>query len=64
MGFTASDVITFPDDGIVVHNDGTYHRIRSGIAKPVSGQLDTAGNIFFVFCHDGSYLIPIFASVN
>jgi hypothetical protein len=64
MGLTATDVVTFAYNRVVMHNDGTYHWIGSGIASPVFSQLDASGYIFFVFCHHGSFLIPIFAFKN
>jgi hypothetical protein len=60
MSFSATDVVTFADNRIVMHNDGTYHWIGSGIASPVFSQLDASGYIFFVFCHHGSFLNSYF----
>ena len=64
MCFSTTDVVSFPDDGVVVNNDSTYHGVRSRITKPVFSQLNAAGDIFFVFCHDDSFLIFIFACEN
>jgi hypothetical protein len=64
MGFSTSDVITLTNDGVVMHDYGSHHRVRGRITKPILGELDTSGDIFFIFCHTGSVLIPIFASEN
>ena len=51
MRLATSDVITFADDGVLMYDDGSYHRVGGCIALPVLGQLDASGDIFFVFCH-------------
>ena len=52
MRLSATDVVSFSDDGVVVHNDSAYHRVGGCVAEPVVCQLQAAGNIFFIFCHN------------
>jgi hypothetical protein len=64
MSLSASDMITFSDNGVVMYNYCSDHWVGSGITFSITGQLDTPCNIFFVFCHHRFYLIPIFAFKN
>ena len=52
MCLSATDVVALSNNGIVIYDDSTYHRIRSCVTESVVCQLQTTGNIFFIFCHN------------
>ena len=49
MAFSATHMVTFPDDFPVTHNHSTDHRIGGNMADAILCQLNATRNILFVF---------------